>query len=77
MNYAKENEWIFTFGCGQKNQGKCVRLKGTYDKARKKMFRLFGSEWAFQYPASEWEEKKNDPNRIYSLEVESDLKELL
>lgn len=71
------DEWVFTFGCGQYPfGGRCVRIKGNFDTARKKMFDLVGSEWGFQYSAEEWEEMKNDPNRLYPLEQEIPLKDL-
>lgn len=63
-------EWIFTFGCGQPNEGKCVRISGTYNEAREEMFRRYGSAWAFQYDAKEWDEWKNDPNRAWCMERE-------
>jgi hypothetical protein len=66
----KPEEWIFTFGCGQKHAGKCVRIKGTYGEARAKMFELFGEEWCFQYSAEEWDKMKNDPNRTHPMEEE-------
>lgn len=49
-----EKDWIFTFGCGQKHAGHYVRIKGTYKEARAKMIEKFGTEWAFQYEASEF-----------------------
>lgn len=45
----KEQNWYFTFGSGQDNEGKCYMIKGTFDSARKKMFERFGSKWSFQY----------------------------
>ena len=72
----KGNEWIFTFGCGQKHAGKCVRIKGTYADAREKMFRLFGKEWSFQYSATQWEEFK-ESNLPYEVETEVPIEDLL
>lgn len=66
----KSEEWIFTFGYGQQHAGKCVRIKGTFGEARAKMFELFGEKWCFQYSAEEWDEMKNDPNRMYPMEEE-------
>ena len=71
-----ENEWIFTFGCGQKYAGKCVRIKGGFNEARQKMHNKFEDKWAFQYSADEWEKMKNDPNRMYPMEEEIDMEEL-
>lgn len=70
------NEWIFTFGCGQALAGKCVRISGTYGEARQKMMEVFGDKWAFQYSLEEWEQMKNDPNRMWPMEEELDLQSL-
>ena len=50
----KETWYIFTFGCGQKNEGHYVRFYGTYGEAREQMVREYGNEWAFQYSEEEW-----------------------
>lgn len=44
-----ERDWIFTFGHGQANFGKFVRIHGTYDMARATMIRHFGRCWSMQY----------------------------
>ena len=67
-------EWIFTFGWGEPLRGRCVRIKGTYDEAREKMCSVFGTKWAFQYSAEEWDKWKVSPNRGWMLEEEIDLK---
>lgn len=46
--------WIFTFGCGQEHAGCYVKIKGSYEEARKKMFNKYGAKWAFQYSLSDW-----------------------
>ena len=46
--------WIFTFGHGQPHAGHYVRIFGTYDSARKKMFDKYGRAWGFQYSEAEW-----------------------
>ena len=69
-------EWIFTFGCGHKHCGKCVRIKGSYEEARKKMVSKFGMHWAFQYSADEWDGWKIDPNRNWQMEKEVDWSEI-
>ena len=46
--------WIFTFGCGQLNSGKYVKVYGSYEEARRKMFAKYGNMWAFQYSAEKW-----------------------
>ena len=47
--------WIFTFGSGQKYEGYFVRIFGTYNTARKKMFDKYGRAWCMQYSEKEWE----------------------
>lgn len=54
---ADKNErqnWIFTFGCGQQNEGKFVKFFGTFGEAREQMCEKFGNDWAFQYSEEEW-----------------------
>lgn len=53
---SKEQWWIFTFGCGQQHENHYVKIKGTYEEARDKMFELYGKEWALQYSEEEWNE---------------------
>lgn len=62
--------WIFTFGCGQENAGKYVKIRGTFQEARAKMFEKYGEEWAFQYSEKNWEEMKADKTRMYRMETE-------
>lgn len=50
----REQWWYFTFGCGQKHARHYVKIFGTFDEARKKMFERYGAEWAFQYSEEEW-----------------------
>ena len=52
----KEQWYVFTFGCGQKFGGHYVRIWGTYNSARKKMFEEYGDEWSFQYTEEDFEE---------------------
>jgi len=41
---------IFTFGYGQKHEGKYYVINAkTKDECRAKMFELFGQKWSFQY----------------------------
>ena len=56
-------EYIFTFGYGQPNAGKCVRIQGEWEEARQKMVDKYGTEWAFQYPAEKWDAWKKDPEK--------------
>ena len=46
--------YIFTFGQGQEHAGKYVKIYGSYNDAREKMFDRYGEKWAFQYSAEEW-----------------------
>ena len=63
-------EWVFTFGKGQRNAGKCVRIKGDYYEARRKMIEKYGLQWAFQYSAEEWDKWKKDPRLAWFMETE-------
>lgn len=60
--------WTFTFGCGQVNAGKCVKIYGTYSEARSLMFMKYGDKWAFQYSQAEWEDNVNSPDRWWPVE---------
>lgn len=48
--------WIFTFGSGQQHAGYYVKIRGTFDEARAKMFEKYGEDWSFQYSEEEWNE---------------------
>jgi hypothetical protein len=50
----EEQNWYFTFGFGQRHNGKFVKIFGTCDSTRKKMFEQFGDKWSFQYPPKRW-----------------------
>jgi len=66
-------KYIFTFGCGQKQAGYCQPIFAKdYEAARNKMFELHGGDWAFQYTGERWEAIKNNPDRIYTIEIEMD-----
>ena len=65
-----EGWWYFTFGFGQPNAGRYVKIWGTFESARYKMIVLYGYKWAFQYSEEEWEKVKNDPNRRWPMETE-------
>lgn len=53
---SDEQYWIFTFGSGQLYAGYYVKIRGTFDEARAKMFEKYGDEWCFQYSEKKWEE---------------------
>lgn len=60
-NAIEENKcytWYFTFGLGSKYPRKYVKIIGSYDYARKRMFDIFGSDWAFQYSEDAWKNSK-------------------
>lgn len=65
MKDYREKDYIFTFGVDKDiygdNAGHYVKIHGTYDSAREKMFEMYGKNWAFQYDADEYFEyfKKN------------------
>lgn len=50
----KEQWYIFTFGSNHKYAGTYVRIYGTRELARKKMFEKYGNQWAFQYTEEQW-----------------------
>ena len=52
----KKKWYYFTFGCGQKHAGHYVKIFGTFDSTRKKMFEKYGRAWGFQYAEEDWEE---------------------
>ena len=50
--------YYFTFGFGQLNQGKFVKIEAeTYEKAREIMVSVFNDKWAFQYEEDDWFDK--------------------
>ena len=54
------NEWYyFTFGVGQPHAGKFVKIRGTFEESRQKMFDKYGDRWAFQYSEVEWRRYKS------------------
>lgn len=51
----KLETYYFTFGFGQKYEGKFVKITAeSYMDARAKMVDRFGTKWAFQYSEDEW-----------------------
>ena len=71
----EEKQWyIFTFGYGQQHQNQYVKIYGTYDSARQKMFDKYGSEWSFQYTEHDWNEWER--TRPSYLPVETMLEEI-
>lgn len=69
--YTEEKKtWVFTFGCGQPNEGKFVRFSGTYAEAREQMFNHFGDTWVFQYSEEEWADWERRRPFYYPAETE-------
>ena len=64
-----EQDWIFTFGCGQKHSGHYVKIFGTFDSARAEMFRRYGDEWCMQYTADEFFKNNNTPQYLKETEL--------
>lgn len=76
MSYTtneKEQMWRFTFGCGQKHEGYCQPIIGTFNSARRKMFEVHGTKWGFQYSEEEWKNMQNDPDRHWELEKDMEV----
>ena len=60
---SKPQWWIFTFGVGQKNEGKYVRIFGTWASARMEMIDKYSMNWSRQYSEAEWNSWKNRAKR--------------
>lgn len=63
--------WIFTFGEGHAHPGYYVKIYGTYGEARVKMINKYGTKWAFQHSAKEWEEWEKE--RPWYMPIEKEL----
>lgn len=71
----EEKQWyIFTFGYGRQYQNQYVKIYGTYNSARQKMFDKYGSAWSFQYTEEEWNKWEN--TRPPYLPIETMLEEI-
>ena len=65
------SKWYFTFGSGQKYEGKCQVVEAkSYGEARQKMFKVHGDKWCFQYSENDWNDIKEDSKGRYVLETE-------
>ena len=53
---GRQQWWIFTIGYGLPHQNTYVKIKGTYDSAREKMFERYGNKWSNQYSLKSWDE---------------------
>ena len=68
-------DWYFTFGIGDINSMKYVRITASsYDAAREEMFNRYGSKWAFQYSEEEWQ---NDEMVAYMRTTYKELEHLV
>lgn len=67
--------YIFTFGQGQEHAGKYVKIYGSYNDARDKMFDRYDDKWAFQYSAEEWK-KWEERRPAYLDKIETLLEEI-
>lgn len=50
----KEQNNYFTFGSGQLHEGRYVKIYGTPEEARKRMFEMYGPKWSMQYDEEQW-----------------------
>ena len=65
--FEEEQNWIFTFGSGQVNAGKYVKIHGTFTSARKEMYRRYEDKWSRQYSEQNW---NANTSKYYSQETE-------
>ena len=65
-------KFIFTFGCGQVNAGKCQPIFALdMETARSEMMEQYGTKWSFAYTEEQWEEcKQKAEDRGYPIEKE-------
>jgi hypothetical protein len=47
-----QQDWYFTFGCGQPHAGHYHVIHDTYEGARLKMHHRFGVVWSMQYASA-------------------------
>lgn len=58
-------KYIFTFGSGQENAGRCQPIVATNEiQARQRMFEVYGNKWAFMYTEEEWNKSVADGTGI-------------
>jgi len=65
--FEEEQNWIFTFGSGQVNAGRYIKIHGTFSSARHEMFQKHGDKWSFQYLEQNW---NDNASRYYTKETE-------
>lgn len=67
----KRGKWYFTFGSGQKHNGKYFVIVGISENARRKMFERFGPKWSMQYSEEQWNNPGEDSIRFQGLDPKS------
>ena len=50
----EEQNWYFTFGQSSLFRNKYMKVYGTLEEARERMFETFEAYWAFQYDEKEF-----------------------
>ena len=60
-------KWYFTFMSSQKEANNYVVFEGTFGEARKQMLDVYGTQWAFQYSESQWNEGGVSQAKRYNL----------
>jgi hypothetical protein len=68
MKKEKKQNWYFTFGSGQPNDGKFIKFYGTFEEARQKMWDAFGAKWSMQYSEEQWNNPREDSLRFNNLD---------
>ena len=54
------NSWFFTFTQGSPEHRNYLEIIGTQELARRAMFSLFGTAWAFQYPLKDFQSQPEE-----------------
>jgi hypothetical protein len=57
----KRQWWIFTFLDRKSDEEKPVKVYGTYEEARKEVFKKYGNKYVFVYTEEEWNEINKNP----------------
>lgn len=65
------NEYLFTFGFGHKNQGFCQPIFAPDEKtARERMVSMYGDKWSMVYTREFWESEKKRNGDLILFETE-------
>ena len=63
-------KYYFTFLMSDWPRQKCYHVEeGTYEEAREKMIRRYGTNWAFQYSEEEWKISREQYERIADINL--------